>query len=67
MRGRVYAVGGDVHLDDVFVLHAVVLGGRRAGCREVVPGEDYDAVMGRPYAYLILGANHSHGLDAADF
>ncbi len=63
VRRAVDAVGGEVHLNEPVVVHAVVLGCWRA--HDSVVGEHDDAVVTRADAYLVLGTYHAQRLLAA--
>ena len=63
VRAAVNAVGGEVHLDEVVVLDAVVLGCGSA--HHSVLGQDDDAVMAGAHTDFVLGANHAQRLLAA--
>ena len=64
VRSCVHPVGGDFILYDGFCLEAeVLLGG---GAYDGIVREDHDACVAGAYSQLVLSADHTEGLDAAD-
>ena len=63
MRGGIYAIGGNIHLEDVVRGDAEVLGGRLSD-DDLVGIQQDDPTIVVPYAYLHLATEHPVALYA---